>query len=172
MSRGGMYEGNISSRIFKTDFMPLSGLDATPSGGGFNRACTRATGSDGFVLPVLNPAQKGFLVRIGMLGGILVGGLILKLIAEGLITSMETTVDMDIFSWIGLFSGVVFSIVTPVMAIVTLRYGRRHEAGIREHVGLSRLLTIYRILFWLTIVFVLLVAAGLIWLGTYLGPVR
>ncbi len=123
-------------------------------------------------MPVLNHAQKGFLVWIGILGGILVAGLILKLIAGGLIASMETTADMAMFSWIGMFSGVLFSIVTPVMAIVTLRYGHRHEAGIREQVGLSRLLTIYRILFWLAVVSMLLVAAGLIWLGTHLGPVR
>jgi len=123
-------------------------------------------------MPVLNPAQKGFLVRMGMLGGILAGGLVLRLVADGLIAGMETTADMNVFSWIGMFSGLAFSIVTPVMAIVTLRYGRRHEAAIREHAGLSRLLTIYRILFWLAVVCVLLVAAGLIWLGTHIGPVR
>ncbi len=123
-------------------------------------------------MPVLNTVQKGFLVRIGMLGGILVAGLVLRLIAEGLIAGMETTADMDMFSWIGMFSGLTFSIVTPVMAIVTLRYARRHEAGIREHADFSRLLTIYRILFWLAVVSILLVGAGLIWLGAHLGPVR
>jgi polyferredoxin len=120
----------------------------------------------------LSSSQKGFVVRMGVLGGMLVAGLILRLIAEGLISGMETTADMGIFSWISMFSGLAFSIATPVMAIATLRYGRRHEAAIREHAGLSRLLTIYRILFWLAVICVLLVAAGLIWLATHIGPVR
>jgi len=123
-------------------------------------------------MPVLNPAQKGFLVRMGILGGILAGGWILKMIAEGLVAGMESTADMDVFSWISMFSGLAFSVATPVLAIVTLRYGRSHEADIREHAGFSRLLTIYRILFWMVVVAVLLVGAGLIWLGTHIGPVR
>ncbi len=167
-----MYEGDIPGSIFKAGFMPLFGLGVTPAGGDFRRDCIRATGSERFVMPVLNLVQKGFLVRMGVLVGILAGGLVLKLIAEGLIAGMETTADMDIFSWISMFSGLAFSIATPVMAIVTLRYGRRHEAAIREHAGISRLLTIYRILFWLVVISVLLVAAGLMWLGTHIGPVR
>jgi len=109
---------------------------------------------------------------MGILGGLLVAGLALRLVADGLIAGMETTADMNVFSWISMFSGLAFSIATPVMAIVTLRYGRRHEAAIREQAKLSRLLTIYRILFWLAVVCILLVAAGLVWLGTHIGPVR
>jgi len=120
----------------------------------------------------LSSAQKGFVVRLLILGGLFAGGLILRLIAQGLMGGIENVADMDVFSWISMFSGLAFSIATPVMAIVTLRYGRRHAAAIREHAGLSRLLTIYRILFWLAVLCALLVAAGLMWLATHLGPVR
>jgi len=109
---------------------------------------------------------------MGMLGGMLISGLILRLIADGLIAGMETTADMNIFSWIGMFSGMAFSIATPVVAIIALRYGRKHEADIREHAGLSRLLTVYQILFWLAAICILLVVAGVIWLGMHIGPVR
>jgi len=120
----------------------------------------------------LSPVQRGFLIRLGIFVGMLAGGLILKLIAQGLMGGIENVADMNVFSWISMISGVAFSIAAPVMAIVTLRYGRRHAAAIREHAALSRLLTIYRILFWLAVICALLVAAGLIWLGTHLGPVR
>jgi len=120
----------------------------------------------------LSSSQKGFVVRMSVLGGILAAGLLLRLIAEGLVSGMETTSDMDMFSWMSMFSGLAFSIATPVMAIATLRYGRRHEAAIREHTGLSRLLTVYRILFWLAAICVLLVVTGVIWLGMHIGPVR
>jgi len=114
----------------------------------------------------LSSSQKGFVGRMSVLGGILIAGLVLRLIAGGLISGMETTADM------GMFSGLAFSTATPVMAIATLRYGRRHEAAIREHTGLSRLLTVYRILFWLAAICVLLVVTGVIWLGMHIGPVR
>lgn len=123
-------------------------------------------------MTVLNPAQKGFLVRIGLLGGILAAESILKLIAEGLMAGIQTAEDMSVFSWLSMFSGLVFTIAMPVMAFVTLRYGRRHETAIREHAKLSRLLTVYRILFWLAVVCTLLLVVFMLWLGTHIGPVR
>ncbi|VAX14652.1 hypothetical protein MNBD_GAMMA24-2621 [hydrothermal vent metagenome] len=120
----------------------------------------------------LNSVQRGFFVRMGVLGGILAGGLILRLVIEGSIAGIETSTDMNIFSWLGMLSGLAFSLATPVMAVVTLRYGRRHEAAIREHAKLSRLLTVYRILFWLTFICILLMVVFVLWLGTHIGPVR
>lgn len=120
----------------------------------------------------LNSTQKGFLIRISLLAATLTAGLILKLIAKSLITGMETTADMSVFSLLGMFSAMSFMIAMPIIAIVTLRYGYKHEAAIREHAILSRLLTIYRILFWLTVTGVLITAIGLIWFATHLGPVR
>ncbi|NOZ37893.1 MAG: hypothetical protein GXP11_07485 [Gammaproteobacteria bacterium] len=120
----------------------------------------------------LNFAQKGFLVRLGILGGILVGGLLLRLVTEGLMGGIQNTEDMNVFSWLSMFSGQVFTIAMPVMAFVTLRYGRRHEAAIRAHAKLSRLLTVYRILFWLVVACTLLIIIFVLWLGTHIGPVR
>ncbi len=120
----------------------------------------------------LHPAQKGFLFRLGIFGGILAGGLILRLIADGLMGAIQTVADMNIFSWLSRASGLVFMIATPVMAIVTLRYGRRHEVEIGEHRGLSITLTVYRILFWLWVAALILLGIGIFWLGTHLGPVR
>ncbi len=123
-------------------------------------------------MTVLNPAQKGFLLRMGILGGIFVGGSILRLVTEGLMSGIQSAEDMGVFSWLSMFSGLVFTIAMPVMAIVTLRYGRRHEVPIREHAKLSRLLTVYRILFWLAVVCTLLLIVFVLWLGTLIGPVR
>ncbi len=120
----------------------------------------------------LNFAQKGFLVRLGLLGGILAGGTILRLTAEGLMGGIQNTEDMHVFSWLSMFSGLVFMIAMPVMAFVTLRYGRRHETVIREHAKLSHLLTVYRILFWLVVACTLLIVIFVLWLGTHIGPVR
>jgi len=120
----------------------------------------------------MNAPQKGFASRLAIVAGLVIGGLVLRLIADGLIASMETTADIGVFSWISMFSGLAFSLAAPVIAIVTLRYGRRHEAAIREHAGFSRLLTVYRILFWLAAICVLLAVAGVIWLGMHIGPVR
>ncbi|HEB55777.1 MAG TPA: hypothetical protein ENI98_05620 [Gammaproteobacteria bacterium] len=123
-------------------------------------------------MPGLNHAQKGFLVRLGLLGSILAGGLILRLIIEGMMDSIQNATDMGVFSWLGMLSGLAFAVATPVMALVTLRYGRRHETAIREHAKLSRLLTVYRILFWLAVICTLLIVVFLLWLGTHIGPVR
>ena len=124
------------------------------------------------LISALNTAQKGFLIRFSILTATLTAGLILKLIAKGQIAGMETTADMNVFSLLGMFSGMSIMIAMPIIAIVTLRYGRRHEADIREHAILSRLLTVYRVLFWLTVIGILITVIGLIWFATHLGPVR
>lgn len=103
---------------------------------------------------------------------ILAGGWILGMMAEGLMGGIQSAADMSVYSWLSMFSGLAFAIASPVMAVVTLRYGRRHEAAIREHAKLSSLLTMYRILFWLAAIGALLLAAFVIWLGTHIGPVR
>jgi len=123
-------------------------------------------------LSELSPVQRGFLIRLVLFLGTLFGGLILGLIAQGLMGGIENETDMNVFSWISMFSGVAFSIAAPVMAIVTLRYGRKHEAEIREHRGFSITLTVYRILFWLWLAALILLGIGIFWLGTHIGPVR
>ena len=58
------------------------------------------------------------------------------------------------------------------MAIVTLIYGRTHEAAIRERKSVSIMLTAYRVLFWLSVAASVLALLFLIWLVMHLGPVR
>ncbi len=121
---------------------------------------------------LMNASQRGFANRLGIVVGLVLAGLVLSATAKGLMGGIENVADMNVFSWISMFSGVAFSIAVPVMAIVTLRYGRKHEAEIREHRGFSITLTVYRILFWLWLAALILLGIGIFWLGTHIGPVR
>ncbi len=121
-------------------------------------------------MPV-NIPQKAFLIRLVVVVIASLAGLLLMFIADSRISDMETTADMNTFSWLNTSSGLMF-LAASIMSIVTLRYGRNHEAAIREHATVSILLTAYRILFWLACITTLLAVAFLIWLGLHIGPVR
>lgn len=119
----------------------------------------------------LNPAQKGFMQWLATVIGLLLAGLLLAFVADSRIADMETAADMTIYSWIKIIGGWLFAAST-LSSILALRYGGRHKTEICEQVGFCRLLTIYRVMFWMAFTSVLLVIAGLIWLGAHLGPVR
>ena len=53
----------------------------------------------------------------------------------------------DAYFWLSNGGGLL-ALISTVMAIVTLVYGRTHEAAIRERKSGSVMLTAYRILFW------------------------
>ena len=113
-------------------------------------------------MPMLNKSQKGFVKRVATVFVLTLVGIVLGALAKSGIGGMETNSDMNGFSLLNKI-GLFLLVATPWIAIDTLRYGRRYEAEIREHSGLSRLLTAYRILFWLQVVLVLL--AGLFFGG-------
>jgi ABC-type uncharacterized transport system permease subunit len=108
-------------------------------------------------MPSLNPSQKGFAVRLAIVAALTLVGFVLAALTKSGMPGMETNQDMNSFSLLNMV-GVFLFIATPWIAIGTLRYGRRHETEIREHSGLSRLLTLYRILFWLQVAILLLAA--------------
>ena len=118
-----------------------------------------------------NQSQKGFMERLATVVALLLGGWGLTMLADNRIADMETAAEMNTYSWLNMLSGLLFA-ASMVAVIVTLRYGRRHEAAIREHKSISRLLTAYRLLFWLSFVASLLGAAILLWFVLHLGPVR
>jgi len=100
----------------------------------------------------LSHVQKGFVVRLLILGGLFAGGLILQLIVK----------IAGSHNLLGMIGGLALMVASPVIFILTLRYGKKHETEIREHTGLATVLTIYRILFWLWVAFVVL---GVIYFG-------
>jgi len=118
-----------------------------------------------------NQQQKGFLKWLAMIFASALGGWALMVIAESRIADMETTADMATYSWLNIGGGLLL-VIANLSAIATLIYGRRHEAEIREHRSFSRLLTVYRFLFWLSVTVSLLAGAFLIWVATHMGPVR
>jgi len=124
-------------------------------------------------LSELSPIQKGFVVRLLILGGLLLAaGWVLKLIAYGLSASVRDMADMNVFSWVKIVGGLVLMTATPVISMHTLRYGKRHEVEIRERAGLAAALTIYRVLFWLLAATLLLLGMGIFWLVANFGPVH
>lgn len=104
----------------------------------------------------MNAPQKGFANRLGIVVGLTLVGMVLSTVAKGSMGGIETMADMNVFSWLIMVSGLLLMLATPVVAIVTLRYGKRHEAEIRAHSTLSLALTVFRVLFWTWVGFVLL----------------
>jgi len=123
-------------------------------------------------MPEFTQPQKAFLARLGVVIALVVAGAVLSAVARGLVSGMETVADMNAYSWLGMVAGLLLTFAAPVAAIITLRYGKRHEAAIREHRGLSMMLTAYRILFWLWVAAIVLLGLGIFWLGAHIGPVR
>jgi len=121
---------------------------------------------------LMNASQRGFANRLGIVVGLVLAGLVLSAAARGLMGGIENVADMNVFSGLSMVSGLLLMLATPVVAIVTLRYGKRYEVEIREHRSLSLALTVYRILFWLWVAAVVLLGLGVFWLGTHIGPVR
>lgn len=120
---------------------------------------------------LLKIPQKGFLLRFVVVVTLLLVGLLLMFVADSRNAGRETAAGIDNDSWLNMLSGWMF-LGSTVMSIVTLRYGSRHEAVIRENKSLSRLLTVYRTLFWLSVVSSLIAALILAWFVMHLGPVR
>ncbi|PCH54052.1 MAG: hypothetical protein COC22_01060 [Flavobacteriaceae bacterium] len=102
----------------------------------------------------LNPSQKGFVVRLLILGGLFAGGLILQLIVK--VGGSHGLSGMNVSAWVGMIGVLALMVASLVISILTLRYGKRHETEIRKRSGLAIALTIYRILFWLWVAFVVL----------------
>jgi len=120
-------------------------------------------------MPSLNPYQKGFVVRVAILAALVLIGIVLAMLAKSGMAGLETNSGTNGFSLLNMI-GVIMLVVEPWIAIATLLYGRRYEAEIREHPGVSRLLTVYRIVFWLQVVILLLAAlffAGMLVLFTH-----
>jgi len=110
-------------------------------------------------MPSLNPYQKGFVVRVATLVALVLVSIVLAMLANRGVAGMETNSATKSFSILILnLIGAIMLVVEPWIAIATLLYGRRHEAEIREHSGLSVLLTLYRILFWFQVAVLLLAA--------------
>ena len=106
----------------------------------------------------LSPAQKGFVVRLLILGALLAVGVILQLAHVG----GHDLSNMNVSAWVGVIGGLALMVASPVISILTLLYGKKHETEIRERPGLAAALTIYRILFWLWVASVVL---GVIFFG-------
>jgi len=100
----------------------------------------------------LSPAQKGFVVRLLILGGLFAVGVILRLVHVG----GHDLSSMNVSAWVGMVGGLALMVASIVISILTLRYGKKHETDIRERSGLAAALTIYRILFWLWVASVVL----------------
>ncbi len=108
----------------------------------------------------LSPAQKGFVVRLLILGGLFAGGLMLQLIVK--VGGSHGLSGMNVSAWVGMVGGLTLMVASIVISILTLRYGKKHETDIRERPGPAAALTIYRILFWLWVASVVL---GVIFFG-------
>jgi len=119
----------------------------------------------------MNALQKAFITRLMVFLALFLAGLVLMFIADSHISDMESMADTSGHSWLSTASGWLFA-AAVVMSIATLRYGRRHEAAIRERALTAVLLKIFRTLFWLACAASALAAAALIWLALHLGPVR
>jgi len=102
----------------------------------------------------LSSVQKGFVVRLLVLGGLFAGGLMLQLIVK--LGGSHGLSGMNVSAWVGMIGGLALMVASPVISILTLLYGKKHETEIRERPGLAAALTIYRILFWLCVGFVVL----------------
>ncbi len=116
--------------------------------------------------------QKGFVVRVTIVVALLLAGLVLTMLSDSLIAGMETASDMNMYSWLKMIVGLLLFAATPLAAMITLHYGGRHKEAIRENTNLFRLLTIYRILFWLSIVVIVVAIVIVFWLAMHLGSVR
>jgi hypothetical protein len=119
----------------------------------------------------LNQAQGGFLKWLAAAAASLLGGWALMMIADSRIAGIETAADVATYSGLNTVAGLLF-MVSGMSSIATLIYGRRHELAIRELKNFSRLLTAFRILFWISVIASLLAAAFLIWIAMHIGPVR
>ena len=118
-----------------------------------------------------NQSQKGFVKHLAIVVASSLGGWALVAAGDSQLTDMGTAADPDAYFWLSKSGGLLF-LVSTVTAIVTLIYGRSHEAAIRERKSFSVLLTGYRILFWLAIAASVLAFAFLVWVVMHLGPVR